>query len=368
MLSAGRLPRETQCAKIAHMAMVKDSAELGARIQQFRRGMNLDQETLARECTSRGKSLDRTALSRIESGQRKVTALELAVLAEVLGVSFIDLVSLPEPDVIAARTPITEESTNNERDDFLASVEIDRAWRDACQLRDAGFIEPVESPFGGAGLNSYESARDLAQQVRKFLDAGDEPLGDMSDIAAQVGLWCRTTSAGIDGQSLTPEPGMGVALIGQDLDPGRRRATVAHEIGHHICRDTYESSGHYNSPREVEGFIDAFASEFLLPRAVLKRVNSPTRDCLIDIAASYRVSWSLAVQTAKQTHQDLADATVQLTPNDEDFYRVVGAKPQPDLVPPGLPRRWIQAVAQAVEKYFITPRRAAEMTAGVVGA
>ena len=61
------------------MDAVKDFGELGARIRQVRLGTGLDQTGLAQRC-----HLERTALSRIESGERKVSALELARIAEVL--------------------------------------------------------------------------------------------------------------------------------------------------------------------------------------------------------------------------------------------------------------------------------------------
>ena len=356
------------CGKITHVAQVKDFAELGARIRLFRQGANLDQETLARECASRGQHLDRTAISRIETGDRRVSALELSVLAEIVGVSFVDLVSAPEPSVLAARKPIAEESTSQEREDFLAGVEIDRAWRDLCQLRDYHLIEAVELPFGGHGLATREEARELAQKTRDFLKVGDAPLGSMTDVAAELGLWCRTTQVAVDGLSFSPEIGLGVALVGQGLDPGRRRATVAHEIGHHISGDTYETSNHFSSAGQAEEFIEVFAAELLLPSSVLEELRCPTRDDFVRLAAEYRVSWSLIVQSGDTAKVDLSKVERNTTPVDEDFYRAVGSKPEEDMVPPGLAKKWVQACVRAVDEDFISRRRAQEMTCGLVEA
>lgn len=348
--------------KITHVETVRDFQELGARIRHVRVGMGLDQTKLARE-----SGLDRSALSRIESGDRKVSALELSSIATALGVTFVDLVSVPDPAVVAARRPVEEAPTSSEREEFRAGLEIDRAWRELSQLRESGLISPVPLPFGGDGVSSREAAQDLAREVRKFLGLADGPLGDIVDVAASLGLWCRTTSARIDGASLTPEPGLGVAVVGEDLEPGRRRATIAHEIGHHVCGDTYEAPGRYNAPRKTEAFIDAFAAELLLPAAVIRALGVATRDALVDVAARYRVSWSLVVSTARQLDVDLAQADVSLTPVDEDFYRVVGARPVEDVLPPGLPREWIKTCIKARDKGLITPVRAAELTAGVIG-
>ena len=343
------------------MDAVKNFSELGARIRQVRLGVGLDQTSLARRCR-----LERTALSRIESGERKVSALELVRIAEALRVTLGDLILLPLADVRAARPPVDEDSRPEEHEIFRAGLDLDRAWRDLCRLRDDGLLEPVDLGMGGGGVDSPEQARALAREVRGFLDVGDAPLGAMTDVAAELGLWCRTTAARVDGLSLTPQPGLGVAVIGADLEPGRRRATAAHEIGHHVAGDTYEASGHYAVPREAEERIDAFAAELLLPQAVVGRLRNPSRDELIELAADYRVSWSLLIVTAEQADVDLKRADAYLNPVDDDFYRVVGAKSEEDLRPPGLPRAWIRACVRARDEQRVTPRRASELTLGVL--
>lgn len=266
----------------------------------------------------------------------------------------------------AARPPVDENSRPEERESFRAGLDLDRAWRDLCRLRDDGLLEPVDLGMGGEGIGSPEQSRALAREVRGFLGVGDDPLGAMADVAAKLGLWCRTTAARIDGLSLTPQPGLGVAVIGEALEPGRRRAAAAHEIGHHVAGDAYEASGHYAAPREAEGRIDAFAAELLLPRAVVERLHNPSRDELIAMAANYRISWSLLTATAEQAGVNLKQADMYLNPVDDDFYRVVGARPEEDLRAPGLPRAWIMACARARDEQRVTPRRASELTLGVL--
>ena len=177
------------------MVMVADASELGARIREVRLGRGLEQVSLAREC-----GLERTALSRVESGDRKVTALELTRIAHALSVSLADLVHVPTPDVRAARGAVAEPAADaGERDAFTADLDLDRALRDLKQLRELGWLQPVRLDLGGQGLDSEDHARELARGVRTYLGVGDEPLGDISDVAADLGLWCRTTKAEIDG-------------------------------------------------------------------------------------------------------------------------------------------------------------------------
>lgn len=115
-----------------------------------------------------------------------------------------------------------------------------------------------------------------------------------------------------------------------------------------------------------EGRIDAFAAKLLLPRAVVERLHNPSRDELIAMAANYRVSWSLLTATAEQAGVNLKRADVYLNPVNDDFYRVVGARPEEDLRAPSLPRAWIMACARARDKQRVTPRRASELTLGVL--
>ena len=40
--------------------------------------------------------------------------------------------------------PVDEDSRPEERESFRAGLDLDRAWRDLCQLRDDGLLEPVD--------------------------------------------------------------------------------------------------------------------------------------------------------------------------------------------------------------------------------
>ena len=72
------------------------------------------------------------------------------------------------------------------------------------------------------------------------------------------------------------------------------------------------------------------------------------------------------VAAAEQAGVNLKRADVYLNPVDDDFYRVVGARPEEDLRAPSLPRAWIMACARARDERLVTPRRASELTLGVL--
>ncbi len=74
----------------------RPSTALGKRIAEARRAAGVSQSALARAV-----SLDRTAVSKIESGQRRVSSIELAIIAQALDRSiqsfFTEMAPLTDP-------------------------------------------------------------------------------------------------------------------------------------------------------------------------------------------------------------------------------------------------------------------------------
>ena len=118
----------------------------------------------------------------------------------------------------------------------------------------------------------------------------------MADIAGRFDLYLVSLPG--DGASLLLD-GYGVAVIGGHAAPGRRRWTAAHEVGHHLLQDDYNSDLGVSASRdEREGKIDRFAEALLIPDADLTEIwhgageSAPPRLTLIDAVITYRLSWS----------------------------------------------------------------------------
>lgn len=84
--------------------------------------------------------------------------------------------------------------------------------------------------------------------------------------------------------------------INGDLDSGRRRMTLAHELGHWLCGDAYDAVAGTDSER----MIFSFAIHFLAPRSgVVRAWNSradwSNRDRALAVGAAYHLSWSATV-------------------------------------------------------------------------
>lgn len=83
-----------------------DWTDIGARVRESRLAMRLSQEQLA-ELTG----LDRTMVSKIEAGTRRLDALELVRLARALDLPMGHFLNAP-PAVMSHRPPLAEDTAS----------------------------------------------------------------------------------------------------------------------------------------------------------------------------------------------------------------------------------------------------------------
>jgi transcriptional regulator with XRE-family HTH domain len=141
--------------------------ELGQRIADARRGKGWTQGQLAERV-----GLTQTAVSRIETGTRAVASLELAELAEVLGVSVLDLLRAGQRPMLAIAARLGH---------FQDPGAVDRALKRAGMLISLDELldsvlgaappDPPPPRLGGTGRGpAVDQGRRLAGQVRRVLD------------------------------------------------------------------------------------------------------------------------------------------------------------------------------------------------------
>ena len=224
--------------------------------------------------------LPRTAISRIESGQRAVAAPELVRLAAALGTSIEELLR-------AAPTTVSPV----QRDRLLmrgSPADVD----DQPQLSwFAGIVgalgtDPpprVDAPsFERADRLPPRQAGELAgAMTRKALNISDEPIESMADLALTLGL--LTAGARFPSRSrlagcLLNEQRNAAALVNLNHPLERQRFTLAHEIGHflldsHVHGAACTAGDIRRGPRSAREFrVDVFASALLLPRKLCQRL------------------------------------------------------------------------------------------------
>ena len=278
-----------ECAKIAHV----DTLALGRRIAQARSQAGMTQEGLGSAA-----SLDRTAITRLEKGERKLSVPELVTIAAALHRPLSYFVTPPVPAVVSRRSDsahahATTEVLDTELEQFAADVKV---------LIEMSLLDSVKRPANSRIPKNHGAAERMAESSRKALGLGNDPILDLGEVCGRLGL--HTFSAGLgrggaDGGCVEVSDAQetaGATVVNGDAPAGRRRMTLAHELGHWLSGDAYDSEASQDSER----MLNSFAIHFLAPRAGVTRAwgshaGWPIRDRVLAIGASFRLSWSAAV-------------------------------------------------------------------------
>jgi Zn-dependent peptidase ImmA (M78 family)/transcriptional regulator with XRE-family HTH domain len=279
-------------------AISKDAEKeaLGGRIAAARQRRGLTQDVLADAL-----GIHKTAISKIESGQRKVDSHELAVIAETVGVPVRDLLGLrPTGGLLAVAARIAE---NAEQGDAAAGLRRIRQLIELDHLlTELGFGDGPNRPsmeMGSLSTSDPRTAgRAMAQQVREMLNMGDDPIGDFPDLIERrfgVDVGLEPLVQGLSGFCVR-SGAAALILVNSSLRVGHQRFTTAHELCHQLLedpqpvvveRDLMESS----TADEVRA--NTFAAYFLMPPKGIKeylREGSVDERAVTDLMFVFGVS------------------------------------------------------------------------------
>jgi transcriptional regulator with XRE-family HTH domain/Zn-dependent peptidase ImmA (M78 family) len=347
------------------MAVQQEWADIGQRVREARLATRLSQDELGRRI-----GLDRTMVAKIESGTRRIDAVELVRLSRSLELP-LDHFLYDSPAVLSRRTALLEEeATEAGRESFHLEAALVSWLRDVRQVQALGVLEISTVLRYPGRVDSDETARAAAVWLRAQLRNGNEPISSLMTTCQQAGLFVAVVDLPGDGAAVV-DGDLAVAVVSRLGDPGRRRATAAHELGHLVLGDEYSSDlGVHASRAGREAVIDAFAAEFLLPSVVISaEAQQFGRDALVRLAASYRTSWSLAVRQAVRADVlDRGTAALWLpqTPTRSELLDATGWTPQPDLDWVRVPPAYAHAVLAARNQHLITTTRAIELMRGQI--
>ena len=312
------------------------------------------------ECAERAE-MERTALAKIETGARRVGAVELARLAGALEMRvewFFD----DAPTAVVSR--------RNSAEPGAASPPIDRATerisREVEFLQSIGELRLAASP-ALAFPTTPEEAEEAAADVRRRLGYdGGEPSVNLAGHVAGIGLLAFSVALGeesADGGSILLENG-GVAVVNGSRDVGRRRLTLAHELGHYVFADEYSTDVDiYSAPSRTERLIDRFARAVLLSAGTLAGRwggGDSTRTDAVRIASEFRVDMSTLARRldelslASPEETAVVRATRTRRADIVEFELVVAH----ELTPTTLPDIYVKAVLNAYRSDEISAARA----------
>ncbi len=239
----------------------------------------IDRAGLRHSDLARRVGLSPSALSRALSGQRDFRSLELALIAEELGVSVESLTSETPTPVqsvsIAARVqPNASPAVERALDRVATMTEL------ADLLSSLGLPSKKPERYSIPTVSAaHKQGEQLAVNVRDALGLGIADLPPDIDsfstyIEKMMGIdiSLEPLPSGLDGVSASKE-NFRLALVSTRISATRQRWTLAHEIGHIVAEDSDSILVDENvwSSRTVptETRANAFAAEFLVPSAAL---------------------------------------------------------------------------------------------------
>jgi len=349
------------------MALV-DGETIGRRIADARARAHLTQADLAREA-----GLDRSALAKIEVGTRRVTALELARIAEQTGESFEWFVTDPAPAILSYRLG-ADSGTTSPIDRLVERVAGNIELLQSLQMLDVGEFQPVDRP------EDVAQAVSLAARARIMLGLdATGPVTDLVNPMADLGLFAFAQDLGADAPDAATtllEHG-GVSVVNSNRAVGRRRLSLAHEFGHYLIADEYTVDwrvGVWTDASRTEWLIDSFARAFLLPTESVRqrwtelKTRESLREAAVRIASEYRVDMStLATRLSDLGLADKDELTVirstKTTRADIIEHDLIVAR---DMEETTLPRRYEKAVLALYRSERISAEKALELSLGTI--
>ena len=312
--------------------------ELGRRVADARQGRGWTQGELARRV-----GLTQTSVSRIETGARAVSSVELAELAEALDVSVLDLLR-------AGRRPILAIAARLGR--FRDPGAVDRALKRAEALTGLDeLLDGLLPPAGGSGAvvgrpnlggegPAVEQGLRLAEWVRRTLRLGDGPLLRFPELLEErfhLDVDLSPLPEAVDGLCV----GLGdraLVLVGSRKPSSRQRFTLAHELAHYLVDDldpfrVDELGVRARSLAEMRA--NAFAAHLLMPEAGVRAAVRGVED---DAERAVRVALSFGTSVSAAAYQL---GNLGLLPDAaRDRLAMAGSKPL--LMRYALPSDWQQ--------------------------
>ncbi|MFG3553615.1 helix-turn-helix domain-containing protein [Micromonospora sp. NPDC047557] len=345
---------------------VSDSASMGRRIAEARSRAGLTQADLASAI-----SLDRSVLAKIENGGRRVSALELARIANTLGERIEWFVMETPPAIVSHR---------NLEEPGAESPTIDRTvervtWNvEFTSQRDERWNTPsVQTLSRPRNAEEAEASSTIARGLLGLNSIA--PLVDIAGHFSNLGLLVFAFDLGrdaADAASVLLERG-GVAVVNGHLHVGRRRLAAAHELGHFLFADEYSVDwrvSDWEDDNAWESRLDRFARALLLPAVGLRQMwddsqarGDDLRARCVKIGSIFRVDMSTLARRLIELGliaQSGGRQVRSIRTTRADIVELNLVVPD-ELAPPCLPRSYEESVLRIYRHEMISPARATDL-------
>jgi len=340
-----------------------DAKSLGQRIDDARGRAGLTQADLAVAI-----SLDRSALAKVEMGVRRVSALELARIAEQTGIRIEWLFDEASASLVSHRN-MQEPGAPSPAID----VYIERLAREVEFVAQHDDRLILSSPKASAFPATSAAAEAWASTARAQLPEG--PLRDLRARFAAIGLLVFSIDLGPESADAATIllAGGGMSIVNGHLRTGRRRLAAAHELGHYLVADDFTVDwrvAEHQDTEQREFLIDRFARALLLPSASMRQGwaqlasnEGDLRTAAVRIASEYRVDRAtlarrlldLEIITGKQASQVRGISTGRADIVELDLV------PADELAPPQLPTEYEKSVLRMYKSETVSAARAVDL-------
>lgn len=254
-----------------------DELELGKRLRLARDASGLTQDAVAAKL-----SLNRSAISQIESGTRAVTSLELDKLAFLYGRDIREFLrgEFQEKESLVALFRANPDVVESEEvmDSLRHCVALAREQSNLETLLDiyrngrAIATYPVITP--ARKWDAIEQGETVANEERQRLGLGFAPIEDIAQLLESEGIRTSQLALSNDVSGFTLNaPDVGPLIVVNRKHPAvRRRYSYAHEYAHVLFDRSRSGVVSRESDRDsmLEVRANAFAAAFLMPENGIK--------------------------------------------------------------------------------------------------
>lgn len=340
---------------------------IGARIKALREQRGLSQDDLTRVFGFK----DRQTVSAIETGERRVSAEELLVAVEKLGVS---LDYFTDPFLLAGEGRFSWRQSGLRAERLAAYERQAGRWIAAFRRLAPEVGREIPLLRHSLGLRRHHRFEEAAAAGERF--AAEFRLGDVpadalpQAIEERLGVLVLMVDAieGISGAACRL-PELDTVLINRHEVPGRRHFDLAHELFHILTWDAMAPE-HIEEATEtggsrVEQLANTFASAVLMPATALARFGD----------------WSALSGDKLVTKLNTVADALQVTASALKWRLVglgridrAGARAIPDAAlrnngravaavdpPPLFSKPFVEVIARALDEGRISTRRAADL-------
>lgn len=307
--------------------------------------------------------IGQSSLSDFEKGKRVPSLLQLRSLAQIYNRSlafFLDDGPIPAEAVMWRERP--EESAADIETKFLQLCEQYRNLEVWCNdLPDSCLPQPKRK------ISSYTDAELLADQVRRELELGDRPGGELLRVLEE---YCHMKVFHLDFEptgtaACSKSDSFGSAIL---LNKGnvswRRNFDLAHELFHLLTWDDFRSGNEtsFGAPEIEEKWATCFASNLLMPtdsikEAIRQRNKSGQLSFaeLYDIAREFDVSIEALLWKFHFIFNKREEETKALIERAKEHYET-----REDINVPDRPGRFKALAIAALHKGYLSIGKFAE--------